>query len=653
VWDDDDDLAGDELTPAEIAALDEADGVYDDPASLEELYAEDFPPEDAEEAGEPGVPGGAEILDAGFTHGVPGVCGRGFEGGGDLAALTGMAQMVGLGHLNDDELIGFLGAARRNVSWQQALELAAVAELDRRRAGPGGCPGEHVAEEVAAALTLTGRAAEGLLGLAGGIGRLAQVPAALAAGIIDVRRAEVFARELLVLDDELAVRAEALVMPRAADLTTGKLAAALQRAVRAVDPAAAQRRTERAEKDARVEAWGEPGRGTAALAGRDLPAAEVIAADKRITAAARWLRAHGAAGGMDWLRSRAYLAFLNGYGLDDLLARLLAQGDDGQDHDASTNGPGQAADTSDGHAAGTRNDRGTETRRDGGTGHPGSPADQSASGAAHASGSDPQASRSPRGGSKPEAGSARIPPGLASPPVPPGLAALTGSVNLVLPALAWLGLTDAPGEITGTPAGGPAGGPADATTCRDLAGALAARGDARWCLTLTGPDGRAIAHGCARRGPGPPGRASPGGPGPPGPASPAANAGPGPPGPPGPLGWLRSIPLIPIARGGCAHRLEVPGYRPSPRLRHQVTTRSPRCSFPGCRRPAVACDDDHTLAWHQGGRTCECNLSPLCRTHHRAKQAPGWQLTQPRPGTLVWTLPSGRSYTTEPEPYPV
>jgi hypothetical protein len=129
--------------------------------------------------------------------------------------------------------------------------------------------------------------------------------------VIDVRRAEVFARELLVLDDELAVRAEALVMPRAADLTTGQLAAALQRAVRAVDPGAAERRKKQAEKEGRVEAWTEPGRGTAALAGRDLPAAEVIAADKRITAAARWLHGHGARGDMDWLRSRAYLGFLN------------------------------------------------------------------------------------------------------------------------------------------------------------------------------------------------------------------------------------------------------------------------------------------------------------------------------------------------------
>ena len=531
--------------------------------------------------------------------------------------------------------------------------------------------------------------------------------------MIDLRRAEVFARELLPLDDELAVRAEALVMPRVARMTTGKLAAALQRAVLAVDPAAAQQRKEQAEKDARVEAWGEPGRGTAALAGRDLPAAEVIAADKRITAAARWLRGRGARGGMDWLRSRAYLGFLTGYGLDDLLARLLAQGDGGQDDagdstddatraaygtaegtgpdgDSQTSGgpadrpassdaagasesvgeglggfadqsgdteglseaPGRAASVPSGAA--TPEDGGASAGAASGGGSAGPAGPRASAGGSDglgdgsrvraglpADGSERLAGGPPLApglGSPPMppglAGSA-LPPGLATPPVPPGLAALTGSVNLVMPALAWLGLTDAPGEITGTPAGGPA----DATTCRDLATALAARGDTRWCLTLTDSDGRAIAHGCARRGPG--GSAGPG---------PLARAGPG---PPGPLGWLRSIPLIPIARGECAHRLEVPGYRPSPRLRHQVTTRSPRCSFPGCRRPAVACDDDHTLAWHLGGRTCECNLAPLCRRHHRAKQAPGWQLAQPRPGTVVWTLPSGRSYTTEPEPYPV
>src|SRR5580700_3450062 len=286
------------------------------------------PPDDGQAS-----PPVTEVWDAGFNHHIPGEPGYGFASGGlldrmlpgrELAAFTGTALRDGLDRLSDGELIGFLCATHRNTSWQQAAQLAAVADLEQRRAGADGAPGEHVADEVAAALTLTPRAAEGLLALAAGVTRLSQVPAALAAGVIDMSRAEVFVRELMPLDDELAVRAEAIVMPRAPGLTTGQLAYALQRAVAAVDPAAAERRKKRAEQDARVEVWMEPGRGTAAVAGRDLPAAAVIAADKRLTAAARWLKARGAGGTMDWLRSRAYLAFINGYSLDNLLADLLA-----------------------------------------------------------------------------------------------------------------------------------------------------------------------------------------------------------------------------------------------------------------------------------------------------------------------------------------
>jgi hypothetical protein len=47
---------------------------------------------------------------------------------------------------------------------------------------------------------------------------------------------------------------------------------------------------------------------------------------------------------------------------------------------------------------------------------------------------------------------------------------------------------------------------------------------------------------------------------------------------------------------------------------------------------------------------CECSHSPLCRHHHRCKQAEGWQLTQPEPGVLVWHTPAGRTYTTIPTP---
>src|SRR6516162_3424395 len=91
-----------------------------------------------------------EALEAGFTHRYGGT-GTGFCAGGlldgmlpgpDLAWHVGQARQTGLGVLSDDELIGLLGAARRLSSWQAELELAVVAELDVRRAGPDGREGE-------------------------------------------------------------------------------------------------------------------------------------------------------------------------------------------------------------------------------------------------------------------------------------------------------------------------------------------------------------------------------------------------------------------------------------------------------------------------------------------------------------------------------
>jgi hypothetical protein len=194
-------------------------------------------------------------------------------------------------------------------------------------------------------------------------------------------------------------------------------------------------------------------------------------------------------------------------------------------------------------------------------------------------------------------------------------------VNLTMPLATWLGISEAPGEAGGY-------GTIDAGTCRDLAAALAAGGRrARWCITLVDRRGRAVAHGCARAGPGPPGADR--------------------------TSWLASVQFTAIETGTCAHRRESPGYRPSPSLRHIVKVRSPQCGFPGCRRRARRCDDDHTISHHKGGKTCECNLYPLCRRHHRVKQAQGWRLEQPEPGILIWTLPCGRTVTTMPEPYPV
>ena len=157
---------------------------------------------------------------------------------------------------------------------------------------------------------LSGQSAERHLNLALELAiRLPGTNQALHAGDIDVLRARIIADATGALDADAAARAEAMVLPKAGTMTPGQLRAATARAVLKADPEAARRRREEAAKDARVTRWREDA-GTAALSGRDLPPAEVLAADQRITDRARELRAAGQAGTMDELRARAYLDFL-------------------------------------------------------------------------------------------------------------------------------------------------------------------------------------------------------------------------------------------------------------------------------------------------------------------------------------------------------
>ena len=182
--------------------------------------------------------------------------GAGFNAGGAadllppgaaLAGLAGEAWDTGLGRLSDDELAGVMLAWRRLGSWATAGEMAAVAELSRRRAAEvaaGADPhrAEHVADELALALTLTGRAAAGLLDFADALQRLPLTRAALAAGEIDRAKAYVIADEVTCLEDGHAALVEAAVIGRASRQTTGQLRAAARRAALAADPAAAHRR---------------------------------------------------------------------------------------------------------------------------------------------------------------------------------------------------------------------------------------------------------------------------------------------------------------------------------------------------------------------------------------------------------------------------
>jgi hypothetical protein len=540
--------------------------------------------------------------------------GPGFADGGVLDVLAPGVVLAGfadaaharLGGVSDDELIGVLRAWRRQVSWAQARELAAMAELARRRpaagtppapsaprGGPRPFPGqlsEFIADEIAPALTLTRITADADLGLALDLARrLPRTAAALEAGEIDLARVKVIATGTSTLTDEHAAAVEDAVLPDAGQQTTGQLRAAVTRAVLAVDSAATRKRREDAEKCARVECWTDPA-GTATLAGRHLPAAETLAADRRVCRIARGWKKQAAAGGMDLLRARAYLALLLG-------------------HDTTTPPPELLPATGNSPTPGSQTAPGSDSAPDSGcTGHDGEDCD-------------------PSDGDQDHLGTAVG--GLAAQPVRAGLRTpgagggdglpLAGTINLTVPLTTLLGLSSSPGDAAGY-------GPLDPDATRALACAAAGHHATRWHLTITSPDSQAIGHGRAA----------------------ARETIPG----DGDGGWSVTVTTEPLATGTCEHRTREPGYRPTPALQRLIRARSTTCTARGCRRPAQRCDLDHTIPHGQDGLTCECNLAPLCRHHHRVKQAEGWKLEQTSPGSMIWATPAGRRYTTLPSKHP-
>ncbi len=85
-------------------------------------------------------------------------------------------------------------------------------------------------------------------------------------------------------------------------------------------------------------------------------------------------------------------------------------------------------------------------------------------------------------------------------------------------------------------------------------------------------------------------------------------------------------------------------YAPSPTTRETVILRDKTCAFPFCRRRARTCDLDHICPYAETGRTCHCDLAPLCRHHHRLKTHAGWRYRPLEPGVYLWTEPHGQSF---------
>jgi hypothetical protein len=65
-----------------------------------------------------------------------------------------------------------------------------------------------------------------------------------------------------------------------------------------------------------------------------------------------------------------------------------------------------------------------------------------------------------------------------------------------------------------------------------------------------------------------------------------------------------------------------PGYVPSAALADFVRCRDLTCRAPGCDRPAIGCDIDHTIPYANGDATHRSNLKCLCRLHSRLAKIP-------------------------------
>jgi hypothetical protein len=651
-------------------------------AAMESLAEEGPAPPD--ELTLAGLPGGEESRDDGPRDESrdgdfpvlgfgPGEAGESMPPGVSLGMLAEHAVTAGgLAVMSDDEVIGVIGAARRLSNRAKWLELRGTREFARRRWESGGTAvrdgngrwlfrnsaAEHAADELAFHLADSRAQAEDRMELSIALrDRLPRLDALQAAGRLDERRLQAVADITAGLTGEQARQVDELLAPDAAGLGYTALRRRAAKLAMALSPEAERRRKEKAtRRKARVEKFLEKS-GNYALAVREMPIDEILASEQHIRGLASYLRRHGVRLGQREAEVMVYLDLTQGR---DPLDRIPP---DRRDHasprpgtaphakSSSTGSAGDSAGSGSRQGNGDGSDSDADGSRQAGEPGPGS-RDRRDDHGQHGDGQredegwrdgpwddyddddDENGDGGGGGGGGGPGGWPFRPPG---PGRPGGRAPFAATINLLVPAGAVFGWSTMPGEAGRDII--------DPRTLRAMMQAASRHPASRWCVTLVGDDGTAVAHGCARGRhtwdppPDPTGIPTPGqGPAP---AQAAALA--------QFLARLK-ISFEPIAKGTCDHRHAEPRYRPSKKLGHLTRARSATCPAPGCDASSWHSDIDHTEPW-PGGPSCECNFGLPCRHHHRTKQAPEWKLVQPEPGVFRWTTPSGRTYETRPTRY--
>jgi hypothetical protein len=384
-----------------------------------------------------------------------------------LGALTSQA-VEDVRSLDDDELLGVVSAARRQQTRAEYEELAAVAEFTRRREQqyqaskargdkPRQREGEFAAEELGMELTCSHYAAGQRMDLADGLARRLPVTfAGMANGTIDGYRARIIYEFTRFLSDEQAAEADAILAAAAPGMAPAELKKKAARLEMKLDPdGVRQRKEEAARKHRRVEARQEAS-GNAALSGRELAVDEALTAKNSVWAEAAALCNAGLDVPLREARTMVYLDRLRGLNPWDRLAPPYDPDDDpgGYDDGDRDDAPCDGDDTGRMPDDGYDEDEGQDSDEDGDDGGLGS--------------------SGPSG----------------QPGSPAGQAPLPALTNITISAGTLLGWSDAPAEVAGF-------GLTDPGSARDLVAAASRHPRSRWCVTILGKDGEAIAHGCA------------------------------------------------------------------------------------------------------------------------------------------------------------
>jgi hypothetical protein len=582
----------------------------------------------------------------------PGDAGESMAPGVSLGMLTEDAVTGdGLSSMSDYEVVGLVAAARRLRCRAQWLELRGTREFTRRRWETGtepvrdangrwlfrNSPAEQAADELAFQLADSRAQAEDRMELSVALDdRLPRMNALMAAGRLDERRAQAVADMTAGLTDEQARQVDELLAPDAPDLPYTALRRRAAKLAIYVNPEAERKRRERAtRRKARVEKFLERS-GNYALAVREMPVEEILASEQHIRGLASYLRQHGVKLGQREAEVMVYLDLTQGR---DPLDRIPP---DRRDRASAPAGP--APDASRDQQDEIQQDEGW---RDGPWDEYEDDEDEGQDKAGAEEGGD---SGTGDGGNGDGGGGGGPGPWPFSPPGPGrpgGRAPFAATINLLVPVGTAFGWSAMPGEADRDIIGPHA--------LRDMMQAASRHPATRWCVTLVGGDGTAVAHGCARGQhhwvppPDPAGSAATTG-------TTTASTAPGQEPTAAQAAALAEflarlkIAVEPIAKGTCDHRHAEPQYRPSRKFGHLIRARNATCPAPGCEASSWHCDLDHTTPWPDGP-TDECNVGPPCRHHHRTKQASGWTLVQPEPGVFRWTTPSGRTYDTRPTRY--